>query len=508
MLKMERIAEIQKMYYEEDKSLRRIAQELGLDFKTVQKYAYMKNFNIKIPIKQTREKKLDPFKMVIDAWLEEDLKEHPKQRHTSKQIHKRLKKLYPQDFDVSARSVRIYVAEKKKELNLSKNNKCFIPLEHPPGTAQVDFGRAFFVENGIRYKGYFLNLSFPFSNAGFCQLFKSENQECILQGLKNIFEFIGGVPVSVTFDNTKTIVKKIKNYGNRELTEFFLRFERHYCFNSIFCNPNSGHEKGSVENKVFYHRKNLLVPVPEFNDINEYNKKLLEECLLDMERAHYKKQKLISELFKEDIISLKLLPKNTFEVFKLQKTIANKYGKVKYDQNTYSTSPHLAQKSVWIKASFDNIDILDENQNLIQSHKRLYGQRSESMKWEPYIDLIAQRPTSLKYTGFFKQLPQSIQQYFENLKYQEKKMALKLLNSMITDTDIDTALTSFSLALEEGIKDIESIKGTFYTLTHNPVIAKDLNLKDTKIPNIVPFDINMHKYDSLMKGGEKLCKRG
>lgn len=505
---MERIAEIQKMYYEEEKSLRRIAQELCLDFKTVQKYAYMKDFNIKIPIKQTREKKLDPYKFVIDKWLEQDLKEPPKQRHTAKQIHKRLKRIYPEDFNVSSRSVRIYVSKKKKELNLAKDNKCYIPLEHSPGTAQVDFGHADFEENGIRYKGYFLNISFPFSNAGFCQLFKSENQECILQGLKNIFEYIGGVPVSLTFDNTKSIVKKIKSYGNRDLTEFFLRFERHYRFNSIFCNPNSGHEKGSVENKVFYHRKNMLVPVPKFQDINEFNKELLEECLLDMERLHYRKETTISELFKEDIIALKMLPKDSFDVFKLQKTMVNKYGKVKYDKNSYSTTPKFAQQAVWIKAGIDKIDILDENQKLIQTHKRLYGKQTESMKWEPYVELIAQRPTSLKYTEFFKQLPQTVQEYFDSLEYQKKKKALIALNSMILDTDIDTAVTSFSLALEEGIKDIETIKGTFYTLTHQPITAKDLNLEGTQIPNIVPFDINMNKYDSLLKGVDKLCRNG
>ena len=87
-------------------------------------------------------------------------------------------------------------------------NKCFIPLEHQPGTAQADFGQAFLLKMGLGKKDIILNMSFPYSNAGFCQLFKSENQECFLQGLKNIFEYIGGIPVSITFDNPKTIVKR------------------------------------------------------------------------------------------------------------------------------------------------------------------------------------------------------------------------------------------------------------------------------------------------------------
>jgi hypothetical protein len=352
-----------------------------------------------------------------------------------------------------------------------------------------------------------LNLSFPYSNAGFCQLFKSQNQECLLQGLKNIFEHIGGVPVSITFDNPSTIVIKIKEHGNRELTDIFINFRLHYGFSSNFCNPYSGHEKGSVENKVGFLRRNMFVPIPEFKDINEFNRELLEKCTKDMNRIHYKKRKLISELFKEDILALKMLPNNPFDVFKLQKATADKYGKVKYDKKLYSTVPAFAQREVWLKARANEIEILDEKYNLIQAHKRLYGEQRESMKWAPYIELMAKRPNSFMFTGFFKELPQTIKNYFEQLEYQEKKMVLAIFNRMVTDTDIDTAITAFSLALEEGCKDTDSIWSMFYTLTTQPVIAKDLEIKDSKIPNIIPFDINMKKYDALMKGGEKVCSR-
>ena len=119
----------------------------------------------------------------------------------------------------------------------------------------------------------------------------------------------------------------------------------------------------------------MLVPVPEFHDINEFNKELLEKCKLDMERIHYRKGKLISELFKEDILALKMLPNNGFDVVKFQKAKADKYGKVKYDKKLYSTTPAFAQRKVWVKASSNTIEIYDESQNLIQKHKRLYGEQ-------------------------------------------------------------------------------------------------------------------------------------
>ena len=80
----------------------------------------------------------------------------------------------------------------------------FLPLEHPPGEAQVDFGEARFIENGVEYDGYYLNMSYPHSNGGHMQLSKSANQECLLEGMKAVFEHIGGVPTAIWFDNIVT----------------------------------------------------------------------------------------------------------------------------------------------------------------------------------------------------------------------------------------------------------------------------------------------------------------
>ena len=172
---------------------------------------------------------------------------------------------------------------------LFQNSQGYIPLEHPAGEAQVDFGEAVFVENGIRYEVYYVAMSFPYSNGGYIQLFKGANIECLLQGIRDIFKHMGKVPACIWFDNNKTIVKKILAYGERKVTEAFARFQMHYGFESNFCNPESGHEKGHVENKVGYTRRNMLVPVPEFNDIKQFNSQPLMQCDEDMQREHYKK---------------------------------------------------------------------------------------------------------------------------------------------------------------------------------------------------------------------------
>ena len=77
MLTMEQIYHIRFEHNEKGKSLRRIAQETGFNFRTVRKHVEREDFNIKKKAIHTRRGKLDPYKETIDKWLTEDLKARP-----------------------------------------------------------------------------------------------------------------------------------------------------------------------------------------------------------------------------------------------------------------------------------------------------------------------------------------------------------------------------------------------------------------------------------------------
>ena len=100
-----------------------------------------------------------------------------------------------------------------------QQDTAYLPLYHPMGEAQVGFGETTFVEKGVRYEGYHLVMTFPYSDAGYAQLFKGQNLECLMQGMENIFEYIGGVPSVIWFDNMSTAVKTIKAHGKRDVTD-------------------------------------------------------------------------------------------------------------------------------------------------------------------------------------------------------------------------------------------------------------------------------------------------
>jgi len=156
MLTMEQIYLIKNMRKFEGKSLRKISEITGHNFETVKKYVERDNFNQEIRPKQRRQGKLSQYKGIVTTWLVNDKHAPHKQQHTARRVFDRLKELYGEEFNVSERSVRKFVADIRKELQL--NTDGFLPLEHPPGEAQADFGEARFIENGITYDGYYFIL--------------------------------------------------------------------------------------------------------------------------------------------------------------------------------------------------------------------------------------------------------------------------------------------------------------------------------------------------------------
>lgn len=497
MLTMEQVYRIRNLKKFEGKSLRKISEITGHDFATVKKYVEKENFNLELRPKQKRSGKLSPYRDVVIKWLQDDEKAPHKQRHTARRVYDRLKELYT-DFDASDRAVRDFVAKLKREIEIV--NKGSIPLDHPPGEAQVDFGEARFIENGVTYDGQYLNISFPYSNAGYTQLFKSANQECLLEGMKAILEHIGSVPTAIWFDNMSTAVQKIKEHGERDLTKGFMRFMMHYGFNSNFCNPNSGNEKGSVEAKVGYHRRNLFVPIPEFNDLKEYNKQLLKRLDKDMDRQHYKGLGLIRELFMEDKKEFFKLPEAEFEVYRHEFAKADNYGKIKFETKIYSTSPAMAGNQVLIKAGAYNLDILDNDHNLIVRHNRLYGEQKESMIWIPYLELLAKRPTALKYTGLFNQLPLTLKSFLNNCDYELKKQTLRVFVRMTQDTDINTAINTLEEGIKCGIRDADGLWATYCRLTSGSLPEEDISLPNS-VPKLDIYSPDMTAYDQLIASG-------
>ena len=476
-----------------------VARRMGRDSRTIKKYADMEDFNEQPKKKQTRVSRvLGPVKPIIDEWIKEDLKKKKKFRRTAKRMWEQLKELY--DFQGSARTVRHYVSIKKEEL-LNETDQAALPLESLAGTAQVDFGEAPFIYEGEEIELPFLVVSFPCSNAFYFQVFPSQNRECFLEGLKRVFHHMGGVPKVIRFDNLSPAVKKVLPNGERQLTEEFQNFVLHYGFECEFCNPASGNEKGHVEAMVKYVRNNFLLPSLHVIDIDELNKQLWEKAEKDRFRKHYQKDVEISGLFEEDKASFLLLPAKEYECVRYETLKADKYGYIKVDSNLYSTSPRYALSKVLVKISYNTVEILNDEHQLVVRHSRLYGQYRKSMKWQPYLNLMAKRPTALKYTSFYDQLPEEWRNYFQFCTVPEKSEALKLLSLILKEHDFIHITKALVIASEHGHPSVDAIKQVFYQLINGRGIRSEIKPNLT-LPALPKATRGLDRYDQLHKRGD------
>lgn len=505
---MTQVYDIRKLYFEEGKSITQISRESGHDRKTVRMCIEKEDWNEEIAETQKVPEfpKLDPFKLDIDGWLTEDKKAKRKQRHTAKRVYERLVKKYGDTFDCSYRTVAGYVSKRKEEIYGKKTGH--LPLEHIPGEAQADFGDAEYYENGRLYSGKYLNISFPYSNKGYLQLFKGENQECLFEGLTTIFEHIGGVPQRIWFDNTSTIVTKVLKNGERNLTDDFLRFMAHYRFEAAFCNVEAGHEKGSVEAKVGYHRRNMLVPVPRFQNLAKFNKELLERCEIDAQREHYRKDGTIEELYKEDHAALLNLPTVPMDTSKYITVKTNDYGRFYLNNglHEYSVSPKYANSRVLVKMTANEVIPLDDSQREIVRHERFYGgYKQQSMKWLPYLTQLSRCPGALKYTGIYQLLPENVKEYLEKCTKSDKGKVLQVIAKLTEQSGFESAVETVDNALKYDAADIDSLINLHSRIHGNVVELAPIRLAGN-IPELIRVTPNLAAYDaSLGKAGADKC---
>ena len=113
--------------------------------------------------------------------------------------------------------------------------------------------------------------------------YPAESTEAFLDGHVAAFAYLGGVPQSILYDNTKLAVAKILGDGRRQLTRAFTELQSHYLFEDRFGRPGKGNDKGKVEGLVGYVRRNFLVPVPSFESFDALNAYLERRCLERMD---------------------------------------------------------------------------------------------------------------------------------------------------------------------------------------------------------------------------------
>jgi transposase len=385
--KVEVYARIRRAVYVDGMSIRQAAREFGLSRKTIRK-----TLQFSVPPGYRRNKpvqrpKLGPWLGIIDQILVDDQSQPKKQRHTAKRIWDRLKAEH--GFDGGYTIVKDYVRQARL-----RHKEVFVPLAHPPGDAQADFGEALVAIAGVEQKGHFLCMDLPHSDDCFVVAFPAENTEAFLEGHNQAFAYLGGVPRTILYDNTRIAVKEIAGDGERKPTEAFSRLQSHYLFAAKFGRPGKGNDKGNVEGLVGYARRNFMVPVPRAASWEELNAHLQQQCRQSRERKLWGHQETIAERFERDRETLLPLPPAPLEACRKRTTRASSQALVRYETNDYSVPVEYGHRQVLVKVFVWGVVICAASE-VIARHPRSYDR--EEMIFNPlhYLALLEQKTNAL-----------------------------------------------------------------------------------------------------------------
>ncbi len=498
---MEDYEAIRRAYFIEKQSIRGIHRRLGYDRDTIRKAIVEpapRPYNLKEP---RAAPVIGPYKERIEELLKESDQQKRKQRYTAHTIYEIIRK---EGYAGSEGAVHNYVSRERRK---AKHRKKYLPLEFDPGKdGQVDWGEAEVVLAGKRTIVQLFAMRLNYSKARFVMAFPFQKQEAFFEGHNQAFRFFGGIPQRLTYDNLKTAVFKILSGHTRLEQESFKKFRSYYLFESHYCNPAQGHEKGGIENDIGYIQRNLMTPLLTVNSYEELNTILWKACQEDMHRRVRGQPASVADLLSDEQSQFLPLPGAFYPAYVSFPTKPNSYSQVELDTNRYSVPVEYGNGPLALRAYPFQVEILYSNE-IIARHPRCFERETDVLDPLHYLSLLAKRPGAFDHAKpirrWRKNWPAEYHQLLAELRMrwpdgrgvQEFITILKLHQ----EYPPDQVVQAIQAALAMGVPHLDGIRLCLRQI-QNPEI-KPLKLDDAHFVQLREYGnqpVNLQQYDRLL----------
>jgi len=358
----------------------------------------------------------------IDEILDADRKAPRKQRHTAHRIWVRLLR-EKAEWKLGESTVRQYARQRKRELGLV-GRETFIPQSYGWGDeGQVDWYEAWAELGGERELLHVFCMRSMASGAAFHRVYPHASQQAFLEAHELAFAYFGGVFHTLRYDNLKSAVKKILRGHQREETERFIAFRSHWGFQSEFCNPGQGHEKGGVEGEGGQFRRNHLVPLPAARDLAHLNELLLAGCREDEQRIIAGRSQTVGAAMAIEPEHLLPLAEEGFDLAAVSFPVVNSSRCVNVLTNFYSVPlPVGTRAEAKVQAAY--VEVWHDGRRVAR-HERCFGRQQKVLDLEHYLDALAKKPGALAGSTPLEQWraqgkwPESFDRFWETLRQRQ-----------------------------------------------------------------------------------------
>lgn len=349
-------ASIQRLYHAEAWSVGNIARHFHLHHSTVRRVLGL----LPTPLRRAHPSILDPFL----PWLLETLQKYPSISARRLWDMARLRG-YPGLYD----HFRFQVARHRKK----PVAEAYLRLRTLPAEqAQVDWGHFGTLNVGRatrRLSGFVMTLSY--SRRPFVYFFLDQKLPNFLAGHQAAFEFFGGVPRVILYDNLKSVV--LQRIGDAiQFHPQILDFCAHYKYEPRPVAVYRGNEKGRVERLIQYVRSSFF-EAREYRDLDDLNAQAKAWCegLASDRPWPEDRTRTVRQVFEEERASLLPLPPNPFPVAERLEVRVGKTPYARFDLNDYSVPHTCVCSTLTVLATPEQVRIFRDTQQ-IAVHARSY----------------------------------------------------------------------------------------------------------------------------------------
>jgi transposase len=472
---------IRRWHFREGMPIREIERRTGLSRNTIRKYLRSGAVEPKFKLAD-RPSKLDPFAEKLSGWLRIEIGKSRKQKRTAKQMHADLVALgYDGSYGRVAAFVRTWKADRQRDAQTSGRGT-FVPLVFQPGEAfQFDWSEDWAIIAGKHTKLQVAHTKLSHSRAFTVRAYLLQTHEMLFDALTQAFRVLGGVPQRGIFDNMKTAVDRIGTGKARQVNARFAAMASHYLFETDFCNPASGWEKGQVEKNVQDARRRLWQPMPSFPDIDALNVWLEHRCIEHWGYIqHGGLPGTVADVHAAEVASL-MPPGRPFDGFVEHTKRVSPTCLVTLERNRYSVPASFANRPVSLRVYPERIVIAAEGRILCE-HGRIIA-RSHHLPgrivydWRHYLAVIQRKPGALRNGAPFTEMPDAFRQLQGHLLRRpggDREMVEIL--ALVLQHDEQAVLCAVELALEAGVPTKTHVLNILHRLT------------DGKAPPASPID--------------------
>lgn len=492
---------IRKAYYVEGLSIRAISRQLHCGRDLVRKAVD----HAEPPRYQLKEARLAPvlaaYKARIDELIAESEKQPRKQRYTGHKIYELVK---AEGYQGSEGSVHHYVSLQRQT---RKQGKAYLPLEFEPGQdAQVDWGEVIAEIGGKRQTIQFFVMRLNHSKARFVVAFPFQKQEAFFEGHTQAFRFFGGVPRRITYDNLKTAVFQVLEGHNRQEQSAFVAFRSHYLFDSYYCTPAQGHEKGGVESDVGYAQRNFFTPILQAQDFAALNARLQQACRENMQRRVRGETQSVHDVWQAEQPAMLPLPTADYSACTSRAVKVNPYSQVVFETNRYSVPSEYAGKQLVLRAYPFRVEILSLSQ-IVAEHLRCFEREQDILNPLHYLGLIEQRPGAFEYAIPMRRWRKTWPATYENLLTalreskpdgQGVREFIAILNLHRTHPE-NLVHQAVQQALEMGAPHLDGVQLCLRQLTSPATIPTSLGITHPRLLEVGNQPLHLEQYNQLLE---------